>query len=226
MAIKGKKKAGVRGGARRPAGAPRPRVAARGEHVPWYQTSGGRVFAAIIAVVIVATIGGVAAAMVSSNRAEDERREKAQNALEGYTGQVKAVLQQIADPASAMSIVQPPQNDNQVDRLSEQATEWSQQFSSALSIELEPPASVANLNNLFFQAVRSYDLAADTYKSAARADTEKLRIDIMRKAQSMGNQGTSIWGVALALLDDARDDAGMDPADVGLPTAGVTAPGG
>jgi hypothetical protein len=222
MAIKGKKKTQTRGSQarRRPSTAPRPAIAPRGAE-PWYRTPGGRVAVAVIAVLLIATVGGVIAAVNSNNRAEQESRDRRQQAMDDFTAQVSALRQELSGPVTEMFQVPEAPDDRALKDITKQAEEWTLSVSGAIETQgqLKAPPQVTGLNQLLFQAIRSYDLAADTYILAGETKDAELALKIIRKADSIRNGASSVWAGAIQQLDAARDALGMAASGVGLPNA-------
>src|SRR5918999_4928212 len=138
MAIKGKKKSQSRGSQarRRPAAAPRA-IAAGRRKPPWYRTPQGR--AGIIALLIV--VAAVITGFVLNARSDSAKLADRQDAMEEYTGSVRAVLQTLT-PA-AFDMLSTPANAGDfagLSRLPRRAKEWSETINSAIDqlIALQP----------------------------------------------------------------------------------------
>jgi hypothetical protein len=223
MAIKGKKKSQTRGSQarRRPATAPRV-VTSRQAHVPWYQTSGGRVVAAIVVVLLLAGVGIAIAQMNASGN----RRERRQEALDEYTGDIRDIAL-AADPAAARMqqlLAKPPGDDEQqLKDLRKQAEDWVGTFTGARpEPELKPPAGLSSLSALFGRSIDAYASAATTYQLAAKA-TDDDRAGLLTLATQQQQIAAGVWVSAVEVLDQERVDAGLQPS--GIKTPGLATPG-
>jgi hypothetical protein len=221
MAIKGKKKSQTRGSQarRRPATAPRV-VTSRHTHTPWYQTSGGRVIAALIVVLMLTGVGIVVAQVNASGNREEKRRE----ALDAYTREIRSVGQSISGAALEMQqlTAQPPREKDMAG-LEEQAEDWVGTFTGARpEPDLRAPSGLSSLSPLFARSVDAYSSAATTYGLAAKAATED-RAGLFTLAAQQQSIAVGVWVSAVGVLDEARAAQDMDPS--GLDTPGA-APGG
>lgn len=222
MAIKGKKKPQSRGGAarRRPAGAPRP-AGVRREHVPWYRTSGGRVAVAVIAALVLSSIGGIIAALNSSSNRAEARRDQ----LDQYTSTVRDFAQVIADPATQMSVIQPELNNPQAREITQQAEDWSTALveAQAEAARNEPPATMAEINNLLSESLLLYLSAAENIQQATESEGE-VRPVLIGSALGQHERAGNIFVTAVALIDREREREGLAPSGIGHPAQMGTFP--
>jgi hypothetical protein len=223
MAIKGKKKSQTRGSQtrRRPATAPRV-VTTRQAHVPWYQTSGGRVVAAIVIVLLLAGIG-IAIAQVN---ASGNRRERRQEALDDYTGEIRDIAL-AANPAAAQMqqlLGKPPGDDEQqLKDLRKQAEGWVGTFTGARpGPKLRAPKGLPSLSGLFGRSIDAYASAATTYQLAAKAPEED-RAGLLTLAGQQQQIAAGVWVSAVDVLDQERLEAGMRASGIEAP--GLATPG-
>jgi hypothetical protein len=214
MAIKGKKKAQSRGAARRrPAGAPRP-TAVRREHTPWYRTSGGRVAVAIIAALVLSSIGGIIAALNSSSNRSEARREQ----LDEYTSVVRDFGQQMADPATQMAAITPETAGGALRDLAKQSSDWADQLVAARAeaAQTQPPASMREVNGLLSESLLLYTSAAETLRLAADAEGE-MQSSLLLNALNQHERAGNIFLTTVALIDREREREGMEASGIGHP---------
>jgi hypothetical protein len=214
MAIKGKKKSQSRGAARRrPAGAPRP-TAVRREHSPWYRTSGGRVAAAVIVALVLSSIGGIIAALNSSSN----RAEARQEGLDQYTSLVRGFAQEIADPATQMSVITPEMGGDALKELAKQSDQWSETLVGARAdiAQTKPPASMRDVNGLLSESVLLYTSAAETIKLATDT-TGEMRNSLLLNGLNQHERAGSIFLTVVALIDREREREGLEASGIGHP---------
>lgn len=217
MAIKGKKKSQTRGSQarRRPATAPRV-VTSRHTRNPWHQTSGGRVIAALVVVLLLTGIGIVIAQVNASGNREERRRE----ALDAYTREIRSVGQSISGAAQAMQqlTARPPGEKDMAD-LEDGAADWVGTFTGARpEPDLRAPPGVPTLSALFARSVDAYASAATTFELAAKAATED-RAGLFTLAAQQQSIAVGVWVSAVGVLDEARAEQGMEAS--GLETPGA-----
>src|SRR5918998_2738884 len=156
MAIKGKKKSQQRGSQarRRPAAAPRA-IAAGRRRPPWYRTPQGRAGIIAFAIVVAAVITG----FVLNARSDSAKLADQQDALEEYTGSVRAVLQTLTPAASDMLNTPADAGDFVgLSRLPRRAQRWSETINSAIDqlIVLRPPARATLVQSFLEQSGQLY----------------------------------------------------------------------
>ena len=165
MAIKGKKKAQRRKkGTRRPAAAPKVQYSVH-EHVPWHQTSGGRVGIAIGIVLLIAAIAWIVIAVTS----EPEADVAAQDELNAYAAQLEVVLDTATTSGSAIAAAPTEADADGFDTLKKDAREWSEGFQSAQLTSSQQPApeEMSRVGNLIDEALQLYVQSAETFRLAA-----------------------------------------------------------
>jgi hypothetical protein len=225
MAIKGKKKSQKKGGQarRKPAAAPRPAPARRS--LPWYRTSAFRVSALIA----LAVIAGLVIVLIQNSRDEAQALESRQERLDEYTGDIRALIQEVRPDVSAMAAI-PPGGipEDQVAKLEKDAKGWADGLTRAQA-EVQQVASVSGVENV----TPLYSQAVQLYASAARAYQLALALSGAEQAQALATaaeikaQAGALWNQATALLDEARADAELEPSGLTPPdpAAGGAAPG-
>jgi hypothetical protein len=216
MAIKGKKKSRGSQARRRPAAAPRP-VISGGRRAAWYKTPGGRI-SLVLGILIVGIVGFV---LWNNAQKNAERIDNRQEALDTYTGKVRALLQTATPPAAAMQGILPTAKDKALDKIGKDASGWIKSLEKA-GIEassLAPPPAVQTSGQLFGESIQLYLTAARTYRTAADIDEEGPRQQILQRAAEARDRASSIWTTAVSLLDQERSDAELDPAGLRVPSS-------
>ena len=214
MPVKGKKKAQARGsqGRRRPSQAPRPVLTPR-KPPAWYRTWPGR---AVLAIVVLALVGGMFAAIASTQGDDGTARA---DALDRYTGEVRGVLQSLRPAASDMSSAPTSVGEPGARKaIGERAGSWRSTIGAAhtnLSQVLSPGAA-QSAHSLFLQSAQIYLAAAKTYALAAEIEGE-LADKALARAAEQRDQGGQLWQSATVLLDEQR-------AEVDLGVSGLTPP--
>jgi hypothetical protein len=179
------------------------------------------VAAAIIVVVLVSAIGGTIAAVSSSRGDEADRRA----AIDDYTGQVRTLLQEVSGPASQMGAWPPEPSARELKSLPDAITRWKNALKTARNGAdvLQPPESLRPVNMLFVHSIVEYLSAVETFEVAARLDGA-ARLLVLETAADDRNRATALWTTGVALLDQARADAGLSASNIGSPLLG-TPPG-
>ncbi len=218
MAIKGKKKAQKRNkGTRRPAAAPRVQYSHQ-EHVPWHQTSGGRVGIAIGIVLLIAAI----AAIIITVTSEPEADVAAQDELSAYSEQLKVILDTASGPGADIAAAPGATDADGFETLKEDAAGWGTGFESAQLTAVQQPAPPAATRaaRLIQGSLQLYAEAARTYELAAEADG-KLATKLLERAAAQRDLATSLWVDAVGVLDDARLEVGLAASGTRSPVEGI-----
>jgi hypothetical protein len=165
-------------------------------------------------------VGIVGFALWSNAQDNAEKLEKRQEALDTYTGKVRALLQTATPPASAMQGVLPTVKDNALEKLGKDAGGWIKglEKSATDAISLQPPPVVQTSGQLFGESIQLYLVAARTFRTAADMDDAGQRRQMLQRGGEMRDRASSIWTAAVSLLDKARTDAELDPAAMRVPT--------
>ena len=228
MAIKGKKKSQKRGSQarRRPAAPPRQVVQQR-QSLPWHKNP--RIVGALGLLVIVA-IGVIVWAVQDSSK-EQKALEKRQETLDGYTDEIRAVVQGLRAPAGLMAAAPTALEDPEAaDKLAEDAADWSGQFEQSLQdfgkIVPSTQGSIENVHSLYNQAIQIYLTAAKSFELAAETE-DKAQQDAFSLAATQRTEAGTVWTEATALLDEERRKADLELSGLTAPEApaGGTAPG-
>ncbi|HEY7875307.1 MAG TPA: hypothetical protein VIG64_09310 [Actinomycetota bacterium] len=216
MAIKGKKKSQSRGSQarRRPAAAPRAIGPGR-RKPPWYKTPQGRAGLVALVLVVLAVVAG----FVLNARSDAAKLEDRQDALETYTGSVRAVLQNLTPPASDMLDV--PINAGEfaeLARLPRRAGEWEDQINAAIDqlVSLQPPPGAIYAHSLFEQSGQLYLTTARQWQIMAD-QPNKTRGELLAETTTLRDQANTLWVNATAILDQVRADLDMDPSGLRSP---------
>lgn len=182
---------------------------------PWYKTTAGQSIAAIATLILIV----IALVLFNNSRDAAAEREAAQQRLETYTEQVRALLQRITTPASGLSAAAtaPPGD------LASKAEEWSTAFTAAQTEvgQFVSPPEASNSRDLFLEAMRLFAAAGDTMAVAAELEGEQ-QTRLMTAASGQVTSASGVWDAAVAILDEARDEADLDASGIQPP---ATAPG-
>lgn len=222
MAVKGKKKSQSRGsqGRRRPAQAPRAAYGARPQQ-PWYRTTAARVIAALVLVVAL-----VAIIVVVQSGPDQTNLTNRQNALDQYTGDVRALLQGITPPATGEDGVPNKLTAKQAKALKGQTRSWQAQIAKiqqTVGNVTAPTPSTQNANIIFGESIQLYSQAATTF-GLAPSTSGSVQVKMLASAASLRDQATGMWQQGVNVLDQARSAAQMTPSQLRIPTAGTVAP--
>lgn len=222
MAVKGKKKSQSRGsqGRRRPAPAPRATYAARPRQ-PWYRTPAGRVIAALVLLVAV-----IAVFVFVRSRPDTAATTQRRNALDQYTGDVRALLQSITPAATAENAVPNKLLAGRAKKLKGESVSWQTQLARAqqsVGNVVAPTPTTQGANILFVESVQLYAQAATTFGLAADAPSS-LQTRLLASGGDLRNQASALWQEGINILDQARTQAKMAASALRIPTAGAVAP--
>lgn len=218
MPIKGKKKPARRGSRSRrvPAAAPRPTATGR-RRDPWYRTLAGRVVAGITVLALLGLVVGLVVNSRSSGSAQAGR----QDALESYTGQIRALLQKVAPPAGDLADLAGSSPSRIVKAVEENDGGWAESFEAAVTDAeaITPPAEVAPAHGLFVESIGLYAGAAQTYGLATELEGA-LQSDIFIRASDQRARAESVWTYAVGVVDAQLAEADAEPSGLGPPSAG------
>lgn len=217
MAIKGKKKSQSRGsqGSRRPAQAPRPVASSRRGPTPFYRTRDG--------ILLLGIFGAVALAVViwaivnaRSNAADTQKRA---DALDDYTSQVRAVLQEVSPVAAEMTQVAPAPSPDLVAGLEDDTKTWLETLQGGREQlgGIAPPEDAEHLQALFEQSIGAYLAAADAYVLVPGVD-DKLQPRLLAAATAQRDRAGALAATAILALDDERSDLGLDLSGIQAPS--------
>ena len=223
MAIKGKKKSQSRGSQarRRPAAAPRA-IATSRRRTAWYKTPQGRV--GIIVFLLV--VAGVITGFVLHAHSNSEKLADRQDAMERYTGSVRAVLQTMTPAASEMVAAPTSADDGAtIVPLAKNAKEWQDTLNAAIDQAgtLRPPPAAASADSIFQQSAGLYLTAAQLYELVPD-EPDETRGQLLASATTVRDQANQLWANAISLLDDVRD--GLDMRGSGLRSPATAPPSG
>ena len=223
MAIKGKRKTGSRGSQarRRPAGAPRPSLPAR-ERVPWHRTERGRVGLALGLLVAVVAVWS----LVARSQEEGAERARAQDALEGYAGEIRTVAGEVQPGAGGMAQASPDTTGAALRALAGQAGSWTTSLRRAERElgQVRPPLAGATAHGLFSQSISLYISAAKTFATAADAPAD-LATRLLQRAVDQRDAAGTAWILGTQELDRELGRAELPPSGVAFPGAPVPGAG-
>lgn len=195
--------------------APRP-PAGRTQKPPWYKTTAGQTIAAISFLVLVVAI----LVMVNSSRQEASERRQAQETLENYTEQVKALQARISQPATEMAAVTtaPP------DDLAVAGEEWTTTFTAAQAetAQFFAPEGATASGQLFTQSINLFKAAAETL-TVAEGLEDRPQQDLISAASTQVQSAGGVWDAAVSVLDEARDEVDLGASGISSPVS-VTPP--
>lgn len=222
MAIKGKRKSQARGSQarRRPAGAPRASFAGR-HRVPWYRTERGRVWAAAAAALIVGLVWWAIAR--AQGQAAD--LERAQEALESFSGEVRAVAQTLRPAAVGMAQAPTEADGDALATLPEEARSWMRSLRAGRDAlgRVRPTPAEAGAYGLFSQSITLYTSAARTFALAGEAP-EGLAPRVLERAAEQRDTAGAAWVLATQELDRERARVQLGAAGIAFPGAPGTPP--
>ena len=186
---------------------------------PWYKTTAGQSIAAIATLILLVVV----LVVVNNSRDAAAEKEQTQEVLENYTDQVRALLQRITPPASEMSTAPtaPPED------LKDKAEEWSTTFTAAQTevSQFASPPEAGSSRDLFLEAMRLFAAAGETMAVAADLEGEQ-QTRLLTTAGGQVTSASGVWDAAVAVLDDARDEADLSASGIRPPTMapGAAAP--
>jgi hypothetical protein len=222
MAVKGKKKSQSRGsqGRRGPAQAPRAAYAPRVKE-PWYQTTLGRILAGLVLLLVVAVIVAVVRSGSDSGDLTQSR-----NALDQYTGDVRALLQGITPAATEENEVPNKLSSAEAKALKKKSSSWLSQLADVQQTagKVTAPTPVTQTASiLFVESIQAYTQAATIY-GLAPDTSSSVQVKMLASGASLRNQATALWQEGINIVDQARTGAKMVPSGLRIPTSGAVAP--
>jgi cell division protein FtsN len=222
VAVKGKKKSQSRGsqGRRGPAQAPRAAYAPRVKE-PWYQTTMGRILAALLVLLILA----VTIAIVRSQSDTGDLTQR-RNALDQYTGDVRALLQAITPAATEENGVPNKLSPTEAKALKTRSASWLSQLADAQQTagKVTAPTPVTQTATiLFVESIQAYTQAATIF-GLAPSTSSSVQNKMLASGASLRNQATALWQEGINIVDQARTGAKMAPSGLRIPTSGAVAP--
>lgn len=189
--------------------APRP-TTGRTQKPPWYKTTAGQTIAAISVLVLLVVI----LVMVNNARQEAQEKERAQETLENYTEQIKALQTRISEPATEMAaVVTTPSED-----LAADAKEWTTVFTAAQAetAQFFAPEEATASGQLFTQSINLFKAAAETLAVAADLEGEQQQ-QLISAASTEVQSAAGVWDAAVSVLDEARDEVDLGASGISSP---------
>lgn len=200
-------------------GAPRTvqtRTAARRE--PWYRRNEIRVAIAVAAAILLIVV----LVLVDRSRDAAAALERRQEGIESFTGNTMALLQDLSGPTSEMVTASADSKSLQAD-----ARRWDRVLSGVqqeATAKLQAaPAELDTANRLIFQSILQYIAAAKTYQLVPDAD-RKLAAEILERATAQVSAADGTWTAGIAVLDEERREADLDPSAIRAPSQVAPAP--
>lgn len=220
MAIKGKKKSKSRpSSARRRPTAPsgRPPVAAV-KAPPFHRTMGGQLTLILLALAII----GFVMWRVSENRSESQVREARQTELRDFTTEVSDLVATVQEPVRAMlGAAFNTANPEAIEALNEDPTGWIEDIEAAgaRAQTLAAPPDLAPVTQILQQSFLLYLSAAKTYALVPGEDNNKRQQELIQRSTEQRDQAGRLMTAALGMLDQARDEAELNPAGIQAPAS-------
>lgn len=217
MAIKGKKKpkSRPRSARRRPTPSGRAPVAAV-KAPPFHRTMGGQLTLILLALAII----GFVMWRLAENRSEDQATEARQTELRGFTTEASDVVATVQEPVrEMMGAAFNTANPEAIDALEEDAAGWIEalELAGAKAQALAGPEDLAPVVQVLQQSFMLYVSAAKTYALVPGEDAEKRQQELIQRSTEQRDLAGRLMTAALGMLDDARDEAEMDPAGIQAP---------
>lgn len=170
---------------------------------------------------------GLIAWTVTNQRNEAKELEDKQEALDGYTGQVRTLLQALTSPVGEMVAA----GSIPTDELEQRAKSWDEGFSAAQTAlsQTNPPPELQPVNALLLRSILMYVQAADTYELVPEV-TRPAQKKLLTQASIQVQNADAVFAGAIAVLDAAREDAelrlsGLESPSAAAPPAGPTTTG-
>ena len=171
---------------------------------------------AAIAALIAIVLGLV---LWNNARNASEERELRQQSLENFTDQMKALLQTVTPPASALSEATQTPADDLPEDLKEDAQGWRDAFTAAQTqaAQFPPAEGTSTVQGLVGQSLSLYRGAAEIMAQAADLEGDAAT-SLVTVATSQVASADSVWLAAVDVLDAARDDAELNASGVRAPS--------
>lgn len=176
-----------------------------------------------------AAIAITIAALVAHAHSGSAQLALKQDALDTYTGSIRAELVTITPPATEMQSVPPSASDPKLaTALGKKGAAWQKTFDDAATKAqaVAAPASVTAINGLFVQSIQALSTAASTYALVPNVPPAE-RTKLLTNASAQFQRANQLWQSAVQLLDQARADAKMPASALRTPASGppnATAP--
>ncbi len=172
----------------------------------------------MIAGIVAAVLVGVIIWAVADAQKEAEELAGRQDALEGFTSELRAVLQTVSPPADEMAAVPPTSQEADLKTVATDAREWQQTFTAAQTdaAAIIPPDGAEVAHRLVSQSLSIYSQAAETYALVPTAD-KSLQDSLLRSAAAQRDHASALFGTAIEVLDDERIEADMGVAQLEAP---------
>lgn len=218
MAIKGKRKPRSRSGAprRRPAAArPAPVQTAA---TPWYRTMRGQLGLIIGGLAVV----GVAMWAVTARSSAAAEQSARQDELTRYTDEVGDLVTKAQQPVREMlGAAFNTANPEAIEALRRSAPGWGDDLEAlaAVSQNLQAPEGLERSATVIQQALLGYRTAARTYQLVPGESNLRRQQELIERATEQRDQAGTVLVAGLGMIDDARDEAGMDPSGIQAPSA-------
>ena len=216
MAIKGKKRSQKRPKTTRPRPVAAARPATPARAAPFHRTFEGQ-FAAIL---IVLVLIGVVMFEMADRSAEAARDDARRETLSAFTDEIRALVGDSTQAVQEMNGA--PFNTEDaaaIASLDDRAGSWVEALEGvgARAVAIQPPDGVEAVARITGQAFQAYSGAARTYRLVPDADG-RLQGNLLERATAQRDHAGQLLLVALQILDNERDEVGMNPAGIQSPS--------
>jgi hypothetical protein len=181
----------------------------------------GRILAALLVLLILA----VTVAIIRSGSDSGDLTQR-RNALDQYTGDVRALLQAITPAATGENGVPNKLSPSDAKALKTQSASWLSQLADAQQTagKVTAPTPVTQTASiLFVESIQAYTQAATIY-GLAPSTSSSVQVKMLASGASLRNQATALWQEGTNIVDQARTGANMVPSGLRIPTSGAVAP--
>ena len=212
MALKGKKKSRVRGSQarRRPASAPRPSYGSR-EKPPWYQTTQGMVVGFLVIVSLIIFVW----AWVADSRSDSEARAAQREALQSYTTDLRAFIQEL-DPIASVITASASLSDKELEK---EVDAWKDELSGISVIsEMSPPEELSAMTGLVDVVMGLYGQSIEQFELVPTLEG-KIREEVSAKATASYLTANNVLVGIIGSVDAARASADLGPSGLTPPAA-------
>ena len=218
MAIKGKRRSKSRSASsrHRPA-AVRP-TAGRTVAPPWYRTQRGQLSLILLVLALIGIVMWIVSSRSSAAAAQRERQEE----LTSYTSELSDLIVKVQQPVREMhGAAFNTANPEAIEALRKSAPGWGDDLEAlaAVSQNLQPPEGLQHSATTIQQALLAYRTAARTYELVPDESDIKRQQALIDRATEQRDQAGVVLVTGLAILDDAREEADMQPSGIQAPSA-------
>ena len=185
--------------------------------LPWYRTLGGKAVAGITVLALLSLLVG----LVVNARTSGDLLADRQEAIQSYSGEIRALLQRVVPPAGELAALGSLPGNRILREVEDGGPAWVENFEAAITDAeaIAPPAEVAPAHGLFVDSIRLYSGAAQTYALAPELEG-RVQSDIFIRASEQRARAESVWANAVAVLDGQLAEVEAEPSGLSAPSAG------